>query len=207
MNKTTRNNDMEENNGNFWRVEKVAQYIGKSVRRVQQLTQEGIISTVKTKEDGRTVRRYDISHTLRNYIFYLDSELKKKQDQCADKETISGKLDAEKRLKEAKAELAEIDLKEKRGEMHRSEDVEKIMTQHIFAVRYMLLSLPNRLAVDAAGAKTQAEAANVIKRGVYDILNQLSDLAYDKNDYQKLVRERQGWEEYDFDDFDQSDSE
>ncbi|MFR8038602.1 MAG: hypothetical protein ACLU5E_01345 [Anaerovoracaceae bacterium] len=197
----------EKNNGNLWRTEKVAQYIGKSVRRVQQLTQEGIISTVKVKEDGKTVRRYDISHTLRDYIFYLDAELKKKQDQCADKETVAGKLDAEKRLKEAKAELAEIDLKEKHGEMHRSEDVEKIMTQHVFAVRSMLLSLPNRLAVDAAGANTKAEAADVIKRGVYDILNQLSDLAYDKTDYQKLVRERQGWEEYDFDDFDQEDSE
>ena len=61
----------------------------------------------------------------------------------------------------------------------------------------MLLSLPNRLAVDTANAKTKAEAAEIIKHGVYDILNQLAGLAYDKTDYQKLVRERQGWEEND----------
>ena len=40
----------EEQQGGFYRVEVIASLFGVTVRRVQQLTQEGIISTTKTKE-------------------------------------------------------------------------------------------------------------------------------------------------------------
>ena len=42
--------------GSLYRTEVIAQLFGVSVRRVQQLTQEGIISTTKILEDGHTVR-------------------------------------------------------------------------------------------------------------------------------------------------------
>ena len=38
---------MSENKGNFQRTETIAQLFGVSVRRIQQLTQEGIIKTTK----------------------------------------------------------------------------------------------------------------------------------------------------------------
>ena len=42
--------------GSFYRTEIIAQLFGVTVRRVQQLTQEGIISTTKILEDGKSVR-------------------------------------------------------------------------------------------------------------------------------------------------------
>lgn len=51
----------EEQQGGFYRVEVIASLFGVTVRRVQQLTQEGIISTTKTKE-GKT------SHADNHYL-------------------------------------------------------------------------------------------------------------------------------------------
>ena len=63
---------MSENKGNFQRTETIAQLFGVSVRRIQQLTQEGIIKTTKIidEESGKTVRRYDLVPTIQSYIKY-----------------------------------------------------------------------------------------------------------------------------------------
>ena len=60
--------------GSLYRTEVIAQLFGVSVRRVQQLTQEGIISTTKILEDGHTVRRYDLVPTIQSYIKYLSEK-------------------------------------------------------------------------------------------------------------------------------------
>ena len=64
---------MSENKGNFQRTETIAQLFGVSVRRIQQLTQEGIIKTTKIidEESGKTVRRYDLVPTIQSYICLL----------------------------------------------------------------------------------------------------------------------------------------
>lgn len=180
------------------KVDFIAELFGLTKRRIWQLTNdEKVLKTTTIRKGTRKENRYDLAPTIQAYIEYLSERTKQKNVSATDKENESAKLDGDARYKQAKAEMAEMELKEMRGELHRAEDVERIMTNHVFAVRSMLLSLPNRLAVDTANAKTKAEAAEIIKRGVYDILNQLSGLAYDKTDYQKLVRERQGWEEND----------
>lgn len=183
--------------GNLYKTEVIAALFELTPRRIQQLTREGILRATEVKEGNRKVRKYELVPTIQRYVKFLAEKSKQKNISKSDQENESTKLDGEARYKQAKAEMAEMELKEMRGELHRAEDVERIMTNHVFAVRSMLLSLPNRLAVDTANAKTKAEAAEIIKRGVYDILNQLAGLAYDKTDYQKLVRERQGWEEND----------
>lgn len=67
---------MSENKGNFQRTETIAQLFGVSVRRIQQLTQEGIIKTTKIidEESGKTVRRYDLVPTIQSYIKYLSDK-------------------------------------------------------------------------------------------------------------------------------------
>lgn len=181
--------------GNLHKTEVIAALFELTPRRIQQLTSEGVLKTVEVKEGNRKVRKYELVPTIQRYIRYLSEKSKQKNTSASDKENESAKLDGEARYKQAKADMAEMELKEMKGELHRADDVEKIMTNHVFAVRSMLLSLPSRLAVDTANAKNKAEAAEIIKRGVYDILEQLSNLAYNKTDYQKLARERQGWKE------------
>ena len=94
--------------GSFYRTEIIAQLFGVSVRRIQQLTQDGVISTTKIIEDGRTVRRYDLVPTIQNYIKYLSEKAYGRQ----------GRTDKEIELREQKME-ADIALKESQGELHR----------------------------------------------------------------------------------------
>ena len=107
----------------------------------------------------------------------------------------SEKLEAETRLKKAKAEAAELELEELKGTLHSAEDVEAVMTDHILLLRSMILALPGRLAVDVNNAKTPAEAAEVIKAECFTMLNQLSAYEYDPDEYKRRVRERKGWDE------------
>lgn len=60
----------EEQQGGFYRVEVIASLFGVTVRRVQQLTQEGIISTAKTKEGNR----YELAPTIQRYVKYLSDK-------------------------------------------------------------------------------------------------------------------------------------
>ena len=98
------------------------------------------------------------------------------------------------RIKAAKAEVAEMELAELQGKLHRADDVEAITTDHVLFLRSMLMAMPGKLAVDLAGDHTAAEQAEVVKREVYHILDQLAGYRYDPDEYKKRVKERQGWD-------------
>ncbi len=167
----------------------IALLFGVSIRRVQQLAQEGIISAVK---EGNA-NRYDLLPTIQRYIKYLTDKANGREESRKDSETESKKLEAEADLKRSKADMAALQMKELEGEMHRSEDVEAVMTDLVYTIRSMLTALPGRLAVDVASAATPAEASEIIRTEVYKILEELAGYKYDPEEYARRVREREGW--------------
>lgn len=88
--------------GGMYRVEIIAQLFGVTVRRIQQLTQEGVLPTTETAEG----RRYDLVPTIQSYVQYL-----------SDKAYGKNRSEKELELKEQKMK-AEIALKESQGELH-----------------------------------------------------------------------------------------
>lgn len=132
----------EEQQGGYYRVEVIASLFGVSVRRVQQLTQEGIIATTKTREGNR----YELAPTIQRYVKYL-----------SDKAYGKSRSEKEMELKEQKLQ-AEIALKESQGEMHRLKteiasgkyiDIEEVKVDYIrffIAFKKFALSLPSRLS-------------------------------------------------------------
>ena len=132
----------EEQQGGFYRVEVIASLFGVTVRRVQQLTQEGIISTTKTKEGNR----YELAPTIQRYVKYL-----------SDKAYGKSKSEKEAELREQKLQ-AEIALKESQGEMHRLKteiasgkyiDIEEVKMDYsrfFVSFKKFALSLPSRLS-------------------------------------------------------------
>ena len=132
----------EEQQGSYYRVEVIASLFGVSVRRVQQLTQEGIIATTKTIEGNR----YELASTIQRYIKYL-----------SDKAYGKSRSEKEMELKEQKLQ-AEIALKESQGEMHRLKteiasgkyiDIEEVKMDYnrfFVAFKKFALSLPSRLS-------------------------------------------------------------
>lgn len=56
--------------GSMYRVEVIAKLFGVTVRRIQQLTQEGVLPTTETPEG----RRYDLVPTIQKYVKYLSDK-------------------------------------------------------------------------------------------------------------------------------------
>jgi len=167
----------------------VASLFNLSERRVQQLAKEGVIEGRKV--DG--VYQFDLLPTVRKYIAYLSDKANGRDQK--NRKTEEEKLAAEADLKRAKADMAELQLKELRGQMHRSEDVEAITTDLVYTIRSMIIALPGRLAVDVAAVDTAPEASEIIRRECYQVLEELSNYKYDPEEYAKRVREREGWKE------------
>ena len=167
----------------------IANLFGVTTRRVQQLAKDGIITA--TKDKG--VNKYDLPVVVKQYIRHLSEKVQGRESKH-NSELDNQKLGAEIRIKESKARLAELQLQELEGKMHRSEDVEAMTTDLVFVIRGMLAALPGRLAVDLAGLDNPPEVSERIRLEVNDILQQLAKYRYDPAEYKRRAREREGWQ-------------
>lgn len=171
----------------------IAKIFGITVRRVQQLAKEGTIKPVQTAP-----YKFDLIPTIQLYIRHLSEKLKGKDYASDDtKESLARKLKAEADLKERQAEMAEIKLKEIKGEVHRSEDVEAAVNDLVYAFRAGVLALPGRLAMDVAECSDPNEVSAMITRECHSVLNDLVNYQYDPEFYQKRVEGREGVAEND----------
>ena len=167
----------------------IARLYGSDVRRIQQMNAAGII-----KGTGRPAM-YDLLPTIQALFKYQRDIIQNKTKNERSEQFEEEKLKAEADLKRAKADTAKLELAELQGKLHKSEDVEAIITDHVLYFRSMLMAMPGKLAVDCAACKTAAEAAERIKQEVYFVLNALADYRYDPEEYKKRVRERRGWDD------------
>ena len=168
----------------------VALMLGVTARYVRQLTEDGIF---KGKVAGNQ-RKYDRNETVQAYIAHI-KEHAAKSGSKNDAENESRRLAAEADLKETKAAIEKIKHAELEGQMHRSEDVEAVLTDLIFEVKNRLMALPGRLAMDTARIKTPEEESIRINAEVKEILNSLADYRYDPEKFQKRVKARKGADE------------
>ena len=153
----------------FCRVEIIAQLFGLSVRRIQQLTQDGVLHTSETS-DGR---RYDLVPTIQAYIQYL-----------SDKAYGKNHSEKEDKLKEQKM-IAEIALKESQGELHRlkteiavgnyisMEDVKLDYSRFFTVFKKFAISMPNRLIGFVGGYIDPVEVRHLEKEMHREVLNML----------------------------------
>lgn len=171
------------------KVDEIAKLIGKSVRRVQQLTQEGVFRVVDVKNGKRTSKRYDKYETVQKYIEYTVNKTEEKGGKDKEDEKLQVEID----IKKTKLKMEQLKLNELEGNMHAAEDVENMTTDLVMCVRSNLLAMPGRLAVELAAIDNAAEISAVIHKTVCDVLNELANYSYDPEEYRKRVRERQGW--------------
>lgn len=191
---------MAETNKNYQKADVIARLFGKTVRRIQQLTQDGILPTEQTPNG----RRYDLLPTIQRYIKYLEDRAENKQPQSMT-EKLEAKLDAEIKYKKAKADKARLELAELKGQMHRASDIEKLTNELVFSVRSMLLALPGRVAMDLAAIDNPVEVSQYMARHVEALLDELAQHEYNPETYKQMAREREGWNAKENDDDDEED--
>lgn len=170
----------------YVKAKDLAEMFDLTTTRITQLRKEGVLLPEQTSAG----LRYPLTASVRAYVLYL------KDSRNAPKTTANSieqrKNEAEADLKGARAAIAELELKEMLGKMHRAEDVEAMTTDFVLLVRSLLMALPGRLAVDVAGAGNAAEASVIIRTEVNKLLEELSQYRYDPAEYARRVSERVG---------------
>jgi len=149
--------------------------------RIRQLEDKGILTSTL---NGRK-KYYDLIPSVDAYIGYIKGK--------ADGDIAQAIAEADLRYKEARAGKAELELSELKGQMHRAEDVETVVSDMIANIRAAVLALPGRLAMDTASAKTAKETSAIIKAAVDELLNETAGYRYKAEDYRRLVTEREKW--------------
>ena len=169
----------------------IAKLFGVTDRRVQQLAKEGVIPAAQTRP-----YKFDLLPTIQSYIKHLSDKANGKEAKSTDTvQAEADKLRAEADLKRSKADIADLQLKELEGKMHRSEDVEAMTNDLVFTIRGMVLALPGRLAMDVVQVSSASEASALIRKECNKLLEELAGYKYDPEAYQRRVRDREGWSE------------
>lgn len=164
----------------------LALILGLSARRIQQMAQDG---TITAESRGR----FRLSSAVKQYANFIKERKRKvvtEEDQKIDRQTRKAEAD----LKQAKATISCLELEEIEGKAHRSEDVTEIMDEMVYEIRDALLTLPNRLSINVANARTPAEAEAIIQKEVDVLLKALKFHLYDPEKYKEKVRERLDWQ-------------
>lgn len=182
---------MPEENKNYWSTENLAILFDLSNRRIQQLAQENILPHVSTRP-----YQFDPLPTIREYVKYLQEKIRNAEKDEDSEKAESEKIRADADYKKSRARMAELELKELEGEMHRSEDVEAVMTQLVYTIRSMIVALPGRLAVNTFNANSASEASAIIREECNHVLNELANFRYNPETFSALVKEREGWGRY-----------
>lgn len=138
----------------YERKEIIAEVFNVSVRRVEQLTQEGIIKAEKLQVNGkgknksktRTMTMYKTLPTIVEYIKFLQNQLKGKNVTDRESQLKEQKLEAEIALKESQGELHRIKTDIAAGKYISVEEVQIDYNQFFVVLKKFLLGIPNKIA-------------------------------------------------------------
>ena len=133
----------------------VAQWLGLTERRIRQMRDAGIIREAKPG-------LYDMKLTVQAYLAYLRNGTDDLNQQRAE-------------LTRAKKEMAKLELDERRGDLHRTEDVEQALTNMLMNFRTKIMSIPAKLAKTLVTMNDSAEIYDLLKKETDKALDELSD--------------------------------
>ena len=177
----------EEKKDNLANTKYIANLFKRDESSIQKLAKQKILPYVAKTKEGY---QFNVPNTMLAYIYYLQDLVGNRSK--ATEEQVRQRLDADIRLKEIKAEIALLDLKELKAELLRAEDVQAFIEDLAATTKALLLGLPGRLAMDLANAKTAAERSEIIEEVIYEILEQLSEYDFSVDYYKERVAERSG---------------
>ncbi len=156
--------------GSYQRVEAIAKLFGITVRRIQQLTQEGILHTVETPNGNR----YDLITTVQEYIKYLSDKAYGRSRSEKENELREQKLRAEIALKESQGELHQLKTAIARGDYISVEEATLDYTRFFVVFKKFALSLPSRLAGIVAAYLNPVEVRHIEKDLSGEVQKQLT---------------------------------
>lgn len=143
----SRGNEADENRagrGQLQRVEVIAQLFGLSVRRIQQLVQEGVLKTVPDPDGGG--RKFELVPTIQAYIKFLSEKAYGKNASEKEAELKNKKLEAEIALKESQGEIHRLKTDIASGKYISVEEASLDYEKFFVVFKKFALALPARAA-------------------------------------------------------------
>ena len=133
-------------------------------RNVRYLVDDGVIARVAHG-------RYDLIDTVSRYITFL-----KMSYDGIDETKVMESLEYEKWLHEkAKREKAEIELAHIKKEMHKADEVEKVLNHMVMSFRSKMLSLPSKVASRLASIDDPKVIEALLERDINRALGELAE--------------------------------
>jgi phage terminase Nu1 subunit (DNA packaging protein) len=155
-------------------TEELAQFVGVDPRRIQQLTQEGVIK--KEPGDKRTAK-YDFVRNVHSLLQYY----RQKSDSRRSGDSVEM---AKEKLKQiaAKRKLEELKLAQLEGDLHKAGDIERIIGAVLTRLRINLLAIPMGLAPILRDMDDTRDIAEKLDERIRRAMNEIADM-----DLKKLV--------------------
>lgn len=142
----------------------IAKMFNMTERNVRYLVEEGIIARVAHG-------RYDLNDTVSRYVTFL-----KMSYDGIDENKVMESLEYERWLHEkAKREKAEIELAHIKREMHKADEVERVLNHMVMAFRSKMLSLPSKSALLLASKDDPKVIEALLERDINEALNELAN--------------------------------
>lgn len=162
-----------------------------SDRRIQQLASEDDNEKqIFYPLDDKKPFKFDLIKSVKSYVQYLQEIINGKQSKLENIKKEGNKLDVDIQLKELKLKTAQLEFEELDGNMHRSEDVQYMMSDLILTTRSMLIAIPSRVSDDLANITEPQEINHILQTEIFDILKRLSQYKYDPEKFKERVNER-----------------
>jgi len=158
---------------NIISTKKFSEILGVSTRRIQQLADDNALVRV-----GRG--QYDLSQSIKKYIEY-------QIEKAMPDEELDNAIETALWTK-ARREKTELEVQIIKGELHRSEDVKRVMNDMLMAFRQRTLSLPSKLAPQVVMIEDIQVIKDTLKIGVIELLNELKD--YDPAVFYEISKDK-----------------
>lgn len=152
----------------------ISEILGVTKRRIQQFADEGALVRLNRGY-------YDLPASINKFIEY----------QIAKALPSDSKIDKEAETAlwtRAKREKIELEVQIIKGELHRSEDVKRIMNDMLMAFRQRTLALPTKLAPQLVMLQDIQVIKDALKTGVVELLHELKD--YDPAIFYEISKDK-----------------
>ena len=135
-----------------------------NANRFKAFKEKYAINAVKAEKNQEL---YDIKELVKYWV----QDAKEKTNQDLDRNSEDA------RLKKAQADIKELELAKMKGLLLEREDVEKDVAELIVVCKNKLLNLPSSLTDLVSGVEDRQKVNSIIKKHVYEVLEELSRLA------------------------------
>lgn len=127
----------------------ISQLLGKTVRRVQQLTQEGVLETEIPPGGG--ARKYRTCATIQRYVAYVEAKAQETGENSRAAELTLKKLEAEVELKESQGQLHRLKTAIAEGRYLAADHATEELTEFMASFKKFAMNIPPRMAGTMSG--------------------------------------------------------